>query len=125
MGRVAREVVQKAGIDVDKLLDMLVRNASAELNSPSSNSCSASTSAARMRRGLRSRHAFVLQRGVQYFLVARVFGKRLPHQQQTSITFLPFTNLPLINACKAHCELPDRASDAAAERLIDGSRQQR
>src|SRR5438093_10594731 len=31
MGRVAREVVQKAGIDVDKLLDMLVRNASAEL----------------------------------------------------------------------------------------------
>jgi ferritin-like protein len=31
MARVAREVVQKAGIDVDKLLDMLVRNASAEL----------------------------------------------------------------------------------------------
>src|SRR5919197_3120018 len=31
MGRVAREVVQKAGIDVSKLLDMLVRNASAEL----------------------------------------------------------------------------------------------
>src|SRR5713101_10082719 len=31
MGRVAREVVQKAGIDVDKLLDMLLRNASAEL----------------------------------------------------------------------------------------------
>lgn len=31
MARVAREVVQKAGVDVDKLLDMLVRNASAEL----------------------------------------------------------------------------------------------
>src|SRR5436190_11080255 len=31
MGRVAREVVQKAGIDVDKLLDMLLRNAAAEL----------------------------------------------------------------------------------------------
>ena len=31
MARVAREVVQKAGIDVDKLLEMLVRNASAEL----------------------------------------------------------------------------------------------
>lgn len=31
MARVAREVVQKAGIDVDKLLDMLLRNASAEL----------------------------------------------------------------------------------------------
>src|SRR6266849_702833 len=31
MGRVAREVVQKAGIDVEKLLDMLLRNASAEL----------------------------------------------------------------------------------------------
>lgn len=31
MGRVAREVVEKAGIDIGKLLDMLVRNASAEL----------------------------------------------------------------------------------------------
>src|SRR5208337_4849635 len=31
MARVAREVVQKAGIDIDKLLDMLLRNASAEL----------------------------------------------------------------------------------------------
>src|SRR5260370_30086063 len=31
MGRVGGEVVQKAGIDVDKLLDMLLRNASAEL----------------------------------------------------------------------------------------------
>jgi ferritin-like protein len=31
MARVAREVVQKAGVDVDKLLEMLVRNASAEL----------------------------------------------------------------------------------------------
>ncbi len=31
MARVAREIVQKAGVDVDKLLDMLVRNASAEL----------------------------------------------------------------------------------------------
>jgi ferritin-like protein len=31
MGRVAREVVEKAGIDVNKLLDMLLRNASAEL----------------------------------------------------------------------------------------------
>src|SRR6266700_3886206 len=31
MARVAREVVQKAGVDVDKLLDLLVRNASAEL----------------------------------------------------------------------------------------------
>jgi ferritin-like protein len=31
MARVAREMVQKAGIDVDKLLDLLIRNASAEL----------------------------------------------------------------------------------------------
>lgn len=31
MARVAREVVQKAGVDVDKLLDLLVKNASAEL----------------------------------------------------------------------------------------------
>jgi len=31
MARGAREVVQKAGVDVDKLLEMLVRNASAEL----------------------------------------------------------------------------------------------
>ena len=31
MARVAREVVQKAGVDVDKLLEMLIRNASAEL----------------------------------------------------------------------------------------------
>ncbi|HDP89618.1 MAG TPA: DNA protection protein DPS, partial [Thioalkalivibrio sp.] len=31
MPTVAREVVEKAGIDVDKLLDMLVRNAAAEL----------------------------------------------------------------------------------------------
>jgi ferritin-like protein len=31
MARVAREVVQKSGVDVDKLLDLLVRNASAEL----------------------------------------------------------------------------------------------
>src|SRR6266700_7659349 len=31
MARVAREVVQKAGVDLDKLLDLLIRNASAEL----------------------------------------------------------------------------------------------
>ncbi|MGH9351419.1 MAG: DNA protection protein DPS, partial [Terriglobia bacterium] len=31
MARIAREVVQKAGIDINKLLDMLTRNASAEL----------------------------------------------------------------------------------------------
>ncbi len=31
MARVAREMVEKAGIDVDKLVDMLVKNASAEL----------------------------------------------------------------------------------------------
>ena len=31
MARVAREVVQKTGVDVDKLLDMRVRNAAAEL----------------------------------------------------------------------------------------------
>ena len=31
MARVAREVVEKAGVDVKKLLDMLIRNASAEL----------------------------------------------------------------------------------------------
>src|SRR3970040_304986 len=31
MARVAREMVRKAGVDVNKLLDMLVRNASAEL----------------------------------------------------------------------------------------------
>ena len=31
MARVAREMVQKAGVDIDKLVDMLVRNAAAEL----------------------------------------------------------------------------------------------
>jgi len=31
MAKVAREMVQKAGVDVDKLVDMLVRNAAAEL----------------------------------------------------------------------------------------------
>jgi ferritin-like protein len=31
MARVAREMVQRAGVDVDKLIDLLVRNASAEL----------------------------------------------------------------------------------------------
>ena len=31
MARVAREVVQKTGIDLDKLIDILVRNAAAEL----------------------------------------------------------------------------------------------
>ncbi|MFX1297194.1 MAG: DNA protection during starvation protein [Promethearchaeota archaeon] len=31
MARVAREVVEKAGIDIDKLLDLLVKNAAAEL----------------------------------------------------------------------------------------------
>jgi ferritin-like protein len=31
MARVAREVIAKEGVDVDKLLDMLVRNADAEL----------------------------------------------------------------------------------------------
>ena len=31
MAQVARKMVEKAGINVDKLLDMLVRNASAEL----------------------------------------------------------------------------------------------
>ena len=31
MARVARELVQKAGVDLDKLVDMLVRNAAAEL----------------------------------------------------------------------------------------------
>ncbi len=31
MARVAREMVEKAGVDVDKLLDLLVRNAAAEL----------------------------------------------------------------------------------------------
>src|SRR5438045_4135187 len=31
MARVAREMVQRAGVNVDKLLDLLVRNASAEL----------------------------------------------------------------------------------------------
>jgi ferritin-like protein len=31
MARVAREMVERAGIDVNKLLDLLVRNASAEL----------------------------------------------------------------------------------------------
>jgi ferritin-like protein len=31
MAKVARELVQQSGVDVDKLLDMLVRNASAEL----------------------------------------------------------------------------------------------
>ena len=31
MARVAREVVQKAGVDVDKLVDLLVKNAAAEL----------------------------------------------------------------------------------------------
>lgn len=31
MAKVAREMVEKAGVDVDKLLDMLIRNAAAEL----------------------------------------------------------------------------------------------
>ncbi|MFP4006258.1 MAG: DNA protection during starvation protein [Candidatus Hadarchaeia archaeon] len=31
MAKVAREVVEKAGVDVDKLIDLLVKNASAEL----------------------------------------------------------------------------------------------
>jgi ferritin-like protein len=31
MARVAREMVQRAGVDVDKLLNLLIRNASAEL----------------------------------------------------------------------------------------------
>lgn len=31
MARVAREMVEKAGVDVNKLLDMLIRNAAAEL----------------------------------------------------------------------------------------------
>ena len=31
MARVAREMVEKAGVDVNKLLDLLVRNAAAEL----------------------------------------------------------------------------------------------
>jgi len=31
MAKVAREMVEKAGVDVDKLLDLLIRNASAEL----------------------------------------------------------------------------------------------
>ena len=31
MAKVAREMVQKAGVDVDKLVDLLVRNAAAEL----------------------------------------------------------------------------------------------
>lgn len=31
MGKVAREMVEKAGVDVEKLLDMLIKNAAAEL----------------------------------------------------------------------------------------------
>jgi len=31
MAKVSRELVEKAGIDVDKLLDLLIKNASAEL----------------------------------------------------------------------------------------------
>jgi len=31
MAQIARKMVEKAGIDVDKLVDMLVKNASAEL----------------------------------------------------------------------------------------------
>jgi len=31
MGRVAREMVEKSGVDLDKLLDLLVKNAAAEL----------------------------------------------------------------------------------------------
>ena len=31
MGKVAREIVEKSGVDIDKLLDMLVKNAAAEL----------------------------------------------------------------------------------------------
>ena len=31
MAKVAREMVEKAGVDVDKLVDLLVKNASAEL----------------------------------------------------------------------------------------------
>ncbi len=31
MAKIAREMVEKAGVDVDKLVDLLVKNASAEL----------------------------------------------------------------------------------------------
>lgn len=31
MAKVAREMVERAGVDIDKLIDLLVRNASAEL----------------------------------------------------------------------------------------------
>lgn len=31
MARVAREMVEKAGVDVDKLLELLIKNAAAEL----------------------------------------------------------------------------------------------
>ena len=42
-----------------------------------------------MRRGLRPRHALVLQRGVQYLRVDRVFGKPVPQYSQVPITFPP------------------------------------
>jgi hypothetical protein len=47
-------------------------------NSMSNNSYNAQTSAAESREGVRSRHALVLQRGVQYFRVERVSGNRSP-----------------------------------------------
>ena len=31
MAKVAREMVEKAGVDIDKLLNLLIKNASAEL----------------------------------------------------------------------------------------------
>ena len=34
MGKVAREMVEKSGVDLDKLLELLVANAAAELTTP-------------------------------------------------------------------------------------------
>src|SRR5690349_14704699 len=62
------------------------RNASTFEKFSSSSAYSARTSAALRRDGLRSRHAFVLQRGVQYFRVVRVSGNRLPQYSQVPIT---------------------------------------
>lgn len=92
------------------------RNSSALGSSVCSNSCRASTSAARIRLGLRPRHALVLQRGVQYFRVDRVSGNEVPHQLQTPISSPSLTTAAnaLING-----ENParDLASDLSAARL--------
>src|SRR5688572_3129362 len=67
----------------------LSRSDSADAKSAWSNSYNAWTSAERRRLGLRSMHALVLQRGVQYFRVALVFGNVDPQCPQVPISLPP------------------------------------